>query len=98
MSGTFSNTIVKNAPKAGLSVVNPGPLNILGVFVDDCPYAQEIMSDTFSHILIFSAEGNAPNSISGGKPAAHNTDGIDVDGSNLIIDNCCIRNQVRLAH
>jgi galacturan 1,4-alpha-galacturonidase len=44
-------------------------------------------------ITIDNSAGDAPNSKSGGKPAAHNTDGFDVSAIDATIQNSSIRNQ-----
>ncbi|CCO36549.1 hypothetical protein RSOLAG1IB_08532 [Rhizoctonia solani AG-1 IB] len=46
-----------------------------------------------SNININNAAGNAANSLSGGKPAAHNTDGFDVSTSDVTIQDSTIVNQ-----
>ncbi|QRV81282.1 polygalacturonase [Ceratobasidium sp. AG-Ba] len=46
-----------------------------------------------SKLTIDNSAGNAPNSKSNGKPAAHNTDGFDVSTTDLIIEDSAITNQ-----
>ncbi|KAG8707503.1 hypothetical protein FRC11_007390, partial [Ceratobasidium sp. 423] len=46
-----------------------------------------------SNINIDNSAGNAANSISGGKPAAHNTDGFDVSTNHVTIQDSTIINQ-----
>ncbi|KAF8691012.1 Glycosyl hydrolases family 28, partial [Rhizoctonia solani] len=46
-----------------------------------------------SNINIDNSAGNAANSLSGGKPAAHNTDGFDVSTDNVTIQGSTIINQ-----
>ncbi|CAE6386974.1 unnamed protein product [Rhizoctonia solani] len=46
-----------------------------------------------SNVNIDNSAGNAPNSISGGKPAAHNTDGFDVSTNDVTIQDSTIVNQ-----
>ncbi|KAF8691002.1 Glycosyl hydrolases family 28, partial [Rhizoctonia solani] len=46
-----------------------------------------------SNIDINNSAGNAPNSLSGGKPAAHNTDGFDVSTNDVTIQDSTIVNQ-----
>ncbi|CAE6356516.1 unnamed protein product [Rhizoctonia solani] len=48
---------------------------------------------TVSKITINNSAGNSPNHLSGGKPAAHNTDGFDVSTSDVTIQNSIITNQ-----
>jgi polygalacturonase len=49
---------------------------------------------TISHITVDVSAGDKPNSKSGSKPAAHNTDGFDVSKSKgLTITNCIVKNQ-----
>lgn len=48
---------------------------------------------TVSGVTVDDSQGNYPNSRSGKSSAAHNTDGFDVGGSNLIIKNCTVLNQ-----
>ncbi|KAJ8597205.1 glycoside hydrolase family 28 protein [Rhizopogon salebrosus TDB-379] len=48
---------------------------------------------TISGVTVDDSLGNSPNSLSGGLAAAHNTDGFDVAGSNLIIQNSNVINQ-----
>ncbi|QRV95771.1 polygalacturonase [Ceratobasidium sp. AG-Ba] len=48
---------------------------------------------TMSKLTIDNSAGNAPNSKSNGKPAAHNTDGFDVSTTDLIIEDSVITNQ-----
>ncbi|PPQ90560.1 LOW QUALITY PROTEIN: hypothetical protein CVT25_015874 [Psilocybe cyanescens] len=42
---------------------------------------------TMTDLTIDNSQGDAPNSLSGGKAAGHNTDGFDVSSNNLIIQN-----------
>ncbi|CAE6393788.1 unnamed protein product [Rhizoctonia solani] len=46
-----------------------------------------------SNINIDNSAGNSPNSLSGGKPAAHNTDGFDVSTNDVTIQGSTIVNQ-----
>ncbi|KAJ1301722.1 hypothetical protein OPQ81_008955 [Rhizoctonia solani] len=46
-----------------------------------------------SNVKIDNSAGNAANSLSGGKPAAHNTDGFDVSTSDVTIQGSTIINQ-----
>ncbi|GAB1528444.1 hypothetical protein RhiTH_011638 [Rhizoctonia solani] len=48
---------------------------------------------TVSKITIDNSAGNSANSLSGGKPAAHNTDGFDVSTSDVTIQDSIITNQ-----
>lgn len=48
---------------------------------------------TISGVTVDDSQGNYPNSRSGNLAAAHNTDGFDVGGSNLIIQNSTVLNQ-----
>ncbi|KAG1880987.1 glycoside hydrolase [Suillus subluteus] len=48
---------------------------------------------TISGVTVDDSQGNYPNSQSGKKSAGHNTDGFDVGGSNLIIQNSTVLNQ-----
>lgn len=46
------------------------------------------------NLYLDNSEGNAPNAISNGKEAAHNTDGFNIDTTtNLIISGCFVSNQ-----
>ncbi|KAH7323396.1 pectin lyase fold/virulence factor [Rhizoctonia solani] len=46
-----------------------------------------------SNVHIDNSAGNTPNSVSGGKPAAHNTDGFDVSTSDVTIEDSTVINQ-----
>ncbi|KAG1802433.1 glycoside hydrolase [Suillus variegatus] len=48
---------------------------------------------TISGATVDNLQGNYPNSRSGNAAAGHNTDGFDVSGSDLIIQNCTVLNQ-----
>jgi polygalacturonase len=49
---------------------------------------------TITGLTLDNSAGNAPNSASGGLPAAHNSDGFDVSGStNIVITNTTVINQ-----
>ncbi|KAG2366110.1 glycoside hydrolase family 28 protein [Suillus spraguei] len=48
---------------------------------------------TVSGVTVDDSQGNYPNAQSDNKPAGHNTDGFDVGGSNLIIQNSTVLNQ-----
>ncbi|KAG1728385.1 pectin lyase fold/virulence factor [Suillus paluster] len=48
---------------------------------------------TISGVTVDDSQGNYANSNSGGLPAGHNTDGFDVGGSNVIIQNSKVFNQ-----
>ena len=58
-------------------------INVAGVF-----------KSTIQNIVLNNSLGDAPNNISNGLAAAHNTDGFDVGNSiNLLLDNCKVWNQ-----
>ncbi|KAJ7872664.1 glycosyl hydrolases family 28-domain-containing protein [Mycena olivaceomarginata] len=49
---------------------------------------------TITGLTLYNSAGNAPNSASGGLPAAHNSDGFDVSGStNIVITETTVINQ-----
>ncbi|KAF8813935.1 polygalacturonase [Phlegmacium glaucopus] len=49
---------------------------------------------TMSNLVIDNSQGDVPNSRSYGLAAGHNTDGFDVSGHDVTIENCRIHNQV----
>ncbi|KAG6368740.1 hypothetical protein INS49_002954 [Diaporthe citri] len=64
--------------------------------VKNCPAHCFTMSGTNLHIKnvnVDTSAGNAANSKSGGKPAAHNTDGFNVKAKNVLIENITVNNQ-----
>ncbi|TGO86572.1 hypothetical protein BPOR_0292g00010 [Botrytis porri] len=49
---------------------------------------------TVSGLTLDNSAGDAPNSKSGGDPAAHNSDGFDISGSDSVtLKNCVVKNQ-----
>ncbi|KAG1828202.1 glycoside hydrolase family 28 protein [Suillus variegatus] len=48
---------------------------------------------TISGVTVDDLQGNYPNSRSGNAAAAHNTDGFDVSGSDILIQHCTVLNQ-----
>ena len=49
---------------------------------------------TISGITLDNSAGNAPNSASGGKPAAHNSDGFDISSTtNMLLTSSIVTNQ-----
>ncbi|KAL1596325.1 hypothetical protein SLS60_008970 [Paraconiothyrium brasiliense] len=45
------------------------------------------------NVKLDNSAGNAPNSLSGGKPAAHNTDGFNVKATNVLLQDITVINQ-----
>jgi polygalacturonase len=53
-----------------------------------------VLNSTIQNIILNNSLGDAPNDISNGLAAAHNTDGFDVGNSiNFLLDNCKVWNQ-----
>jgi polygalacturonase len=49
---------------------------------------------TFRNLFLNNTAGEAPNAISKGLPAAHNSDGFDISGTNnAVITSCTVLNQ-----
>ncbi|KAF9244451.1 pectin lyase fold/virulence factor [Melanogaster broomeanus] len=48
---------------------------------------------TITSVTVDNSQGNYPNAKSSGKPAGHNTDGFDVSGNDVVIQNCTVINQ-----
>lgn len=48
---------------------------------------------TMSNLVVDNSAGDAPNALSAGLPAGHNTDGFDVSSNDVTIENCTIHNQ-----
>lgn len=85
----------KQKPHPMMAILISGTLN--DVYVLNSPAHAFAISNpgpiTISGVTVDDSQGNYPNSLSGKAAAAHNTDGFDVSGSNIIIQKSTVINQ-----
>lgn len=82
-------------PRPMMHILMSGTLNNVQV-VNTPAHAFSVANSgplTISGVTVDDSQGNQPNSKSSGLAAGHNTDGFDVSGSNLLIENSTVINQ-----
>ncbi|EPS37994.1 hypothetical protein H072_8267 [Dactylellina haptotyla CBS 200.50] len=86
-------------PKPGhfIQVSSAGTKSLIdGLHIKNYPNHCFTMSGTgltCQNLVIDNSAGNAPNSLSGGKAAAHNSDGFNVKGKNFLFQDITVTNQ-----